>query len=49
MGYRAVQLEQTPARNVRGPMFTGLEQYRHLKERMGDRLAYVAAGQVIEL
>lgn len=28
---------------------TGLDQYRYLKERMGDRLAYIAAGQSIEL
>ena len=28
---------------------TGLEQYRYLKDRMGDRLAYIAAGQSIEL
>ena len=28
---------------------TGLEQYRHLKERMGDRLGYMAAGQVLEI
>lgn len=28
---------------------TGLDQYRYLKERMGDRLDYIAAGQSIEL
>lgn len=28
---------------------TGLDQYRYLKERMGDRLSYIAAGQTIEL
>ena len=28
---------------------TGLEQYRYLKERMGDHLAYIATGQVVEL
>ena len=28
---------------------TGLDQYRYLKERMGNRLEYVAAGQSIEL
>lgn len=28
---------------------TGIDQYRYLKERMGERLAYVAAGQVLEL
>ncbi|MBO4364940.1 MAG: MBL fold metallo-hydrolase [Eggerthellaceae bacterium] len=28
---------------------TGLDQYRYLKERMGDRLEYIAAGQTIEL
>ena len=28
---------------------TGLDQYRYLKQRMGDRLDYIAAGQSIEL
>lgn len=28
---------------------TGLDQYRYLKERMGDRLEYIAAGQTIKL
>lgn len=28
---------------------TGIDQYRYLKERMGERLAYIAAGQSIEL
>ena len=28
---------------------TGLDQYHYLKDRMGDRLAYIAAGQSIEL
>ena len=28
---------------------TGMNQYRYLKERMGTRLAYIAAGQSIEL
>lgn len=28
---------------------TGLDQYRYLKERMGNRLEYIAAGQMIEL
>lgn len=28
---------------------TGLDQYRYLKEKMGERLHYIAAGQTIEL
>ncbi|MDO5118296.1 MAG: MBL fold metallo-hydrolase [Eggerthellaceae bacterium] len=28
---------------------TGLEQYRYLEERIGDRLEYIATGRVIEL